>query len=1135
MTTTVSTTTSERTVTALRRRIGAVDAWTWAWIGLAAVTLLVVVGNDFGVFAPDTKPELYLNPDRLLRRSLSAWQPDPQLGQSNYNTGILPVAALMTGVQVLGLPPWLVQRLFMTALLLVGAVGMGTLVTQLTRQRGAGPWLAGVIYAWHPWVVVGAATLPVRLPHALVPWVLVFLHRAATGRDWRNAAWAALAYSAMAGINGGVVNLMMVVPVVVMVGWLVATRQVGVRPALASLVRVATLAIGMSLYWLLPSLVSIGGGAGSVLAATEAPAAIGRLSPASEVIRGMGMWTSYIVIDGQVENPEQLALLTSGAVVTAGFLLLATSMVALAAASRQIQSLCLAMGGIGIGLMLGLTTSGGPTPLGRALAWSFETFPTLAAFRTTNKWGSMLVLAVALAVGAGVGTARWRQLMALPAFAATPTFTVVGIAILVGVAAGPLLPGQLHPLQVPVPDYWFDAAASTDEIPGGDTTAGNGDAASVGDDVDRSNHRLLLLPGNAQTRYLWGHRGVDDLDTALFDHRSVVWRSTIPQGSAAATNMLTAFDVGLQQATLSPDGFVAHTRLLGADAALVRTDTDWLRNFGRPTSEVLADVTANPGIDVTTTFGPTASTRGIDAEVVDPDDPALTLVALPQPVPSARPLVAPLLVVGDATAIDPMVRAGLAVTDRPLLWVDDLSADALAAALDAGGHVVLTDTNRRRAWSISSVTDSHTPVLTATTPVAPSDQRSRTFDQATQTVAEPSAVTVTASPEPYAVIRRRAAGHPGLAYDANPLTGWQYGTQTDGIGGWIELASATPALVDDVQVVVGTSGKAITEVLVETEDRSVVVPVVDGSARAQIGEATDRIRVTIADTFGFSTAPATIQEVIVSGDPDVWRPLAPTLRLPMTLPFFATAAPDLVPALAAAPTTIVLSRLAGNPTDPFDDEEARLRRTWTMAWDMELDPAATVGSVVFPDDVPADVCREVALVGDGAVLHAVRAAPLTAAVAGEAVDVRGCGAAVELPAGTWTLAATDLVSIEHLGVGTAPPAATSRVPSAGPDDAAAVRTTTSPTSVRLRLPASATPTVVSSGQAWDPGWRAQANGIDLGAPITVDGWAAGWIVPPDVTDVVINFGPQRVTRLGQALALLTLGASLALALRRRRP
>lgn len=1106
----------------VRVRVASLDPWTWAWLGLGVVTLAVVVGNDFGVFAPDTKPELYLNPDRLLARSLSAWQRDPHLGQTNHNTGILPVAAAMAVLQGLGLPPWLLQRLVMVVMLLAGAVGMGMLVTRLTGQRGPGPWLAGAVYAWHPWVVVGAATLPVRLPHALLPWLLLATHRAVVTGTWRAAALAALAFAGMAGINGGIVNLMLVVPLVVLVAWLAATRQAPVRSAIGALGRIGTLAVGLSLYWLIPSMVSIGAGAGSVLAATEDPIAIGRLSPATEVVRGMGMWTSYIVIDGQVENPEQLALLTSGVVVAAGFLLVVLAVVALVGLDRQLQALVIAMGGIGVGLMMGLNPSGGTTPLGRSLTWAFEQWPALQAFRTTNKWGSMLVLAVALAIGGGLGTTRWRDASGTTAARGTAV-----AAALVALAAGPLVPGQLHPLQVPVPDYWFAAARATD------TTSQVGDGTDDGtkrDPADRSNHRLLFLPGNAQARYLWGHRGVDDLDTALFDDRSVVWRSTIPQGSPPATNALTTFDLGLQQATLGPDGTVAHTRLLGADQALVRTDTDWVRNHGRPTSDVLDDVRDTSGIEVTATFGPSAAERGLDPAVVAGSDPALTLVDLPEPVPVAMPLQDPLLVVGDAGAIDPLARLGLDPTLRPLLWVDDLDDEQMAAALAAGGDVVLTDTNHRRTWSISSVTDSHSPVLAATTEVADSDQRSRTLDPDTQTVALPGPVTVTASPDPYSVIRRRAAGHPGLAYDANPLTGWQYGTRTDGVGGWVELASRAPGMVNDVQVVVGTTGKAITEVRVTTDTRNVVVPVVDGSARAQVEEVTDTIRVTITDTFGFTTAPATIQEVLVSGDPDVWQPLAPTLRLPRTLAVRATSAVDLVPPMAAADTTIVLARLAGNPDDPFDDEEGRLRRTWTMPWGMTLVPEATAATVAFAGDVVAGECREIALVGDGSELHAVAAAPRRAATAGEPVAVEGCGAEVVLPASTWTLAATDLVSIDHLAIGTAEVEVDE---SAG--SIAAVRTTGSPTSAHVALPPTTVSTVVSSGQAWHPGWRATTTQGDLGPPIVVNGWAAGWIVPPGSPDVVIEFTPQRITRLGQWLSLASLGLAVTLAAVRRRP
>jgi arabinofuranan 3-O-arabinosyltransferase len=73
-----------------------------------------------------------------------------------------------------------------------------------------------------------------------------------------------------------------------------------------------------------------------------------------------------------------------------------------------------------------------------------------------------------------------------------------------------------------------------------------------------------------------------------------------------------------------------------------------------------------------------------------------------------------------------------------------------------------------------------------------------------------------------------------------------------------------------------------------------------------------------------------------------------------------------------------------------------------------------------------------------------------------------------------------------------------------------------------------------SGQAYDPRWRASVDGHDLGAPVLVDGYAAGWRVdlPGSRHVATIRYGPQRVTDAGLALSGLgILGCLLLLVLR----
>lgn len=1072
------------------------DPWVWAWLALIVITVAVVIGHDVGVFAPDTKPELYLNPDRLLGRALSAWQPDPHLGQTNYNTGIAPIAAAMAGLQALGIAPWMMQRLGMLAMLLGGAWGAARLTRELGGQGGAGPWLTGLVYAWHPWVVVGAATLPVRLPHALLPWLVLTTHRAVRRGGWGPAAAAALAYAAMAGINGGVVNLMLAPVVPAVAAWTAWTQRTGAWRAVLTVGRTGVLAIGMSLYWLVPSLIASGSSASTVVLATEDPVGVGRLSSPTEVIRGMGMWTQYVVIDGQIENVQQLAFLTSGVVGLATFGTVVAAVIALGHCSRHHR--VLAGGGLVAGVvgMIGLNDSGGRGPVGAGLEWLFTHVPVVAAFRTTHKVGTVFVLGVALAIGLGVAPTarRWRSRLRRAGLATLVLVVVVG--------AGPIVPGQLHPLHMDVPDYWDSASAALDQ-------------------PDRG--RLWLVPGNAATRYLWGYRGVDDLDTALFDDRHVVWRPTIPNGSRGAVNLLTAAGTRLNLGRLEPTALQNLAGLMGVDQLLARTDVDWVRTNGAPSSRVLDQ--ARAAGSVTTAFGPTGRERGLDPALVDPDDPALTVIGLdPATVVQGRALRAPLLVVGDAFGVAALDEE---LAGRPVLYVDDLTDAQLASAVEAGGEVVVTDTNHRRRWLVNGLADAYTPLLTADTDVIPAEQRARSLDPQDQTVALDLPVTISARAEPYALVHQRAAGRPEFAFDGDLDTIWQYGRKDGGVGGWWQLALPTPARVDEVRVLVDQTNKRITRLQLETSAGTSSHQVVDGVAVFPVDDDVQRLRLTIEETEGFTAAPAGIREVVVTSNDGLLEPVVPGARLPRTLPDrLASGGSDLA-GLADAPLRVVLTRLQGTPDDVFDDEEIRLRRRMEIGREATIPAGGVTATVRLADEVAAGTCQTVADIDD----VPLRVAPTTDAQGGEPVEAVGCSDDVTLPAEAVELLARPGHVIDRLELREVPDGPPTTV--AAPDVTVTSRNRTSMTVAT----ASDDPLVLSSGNARHSGWTARLDGsTDLGAPLLANGYAAGWIVPPGIHEVTIQFAPQGPTRLATwaSGATTLLAAGLVLWHRRRR-
>jgi len=90
---------------------------------LAYVPLLL---NDPGRVAADTKAYLYLDPVRLLAGAPYMWQPELGMGTvTHQNIGYLwPIGPFYVLGEGLGLPDWVVQRLWLGSILLLAGLGM---------------------------------------------------------------------------------------------------------------------------------------------------------------------------------------------------------------------------------------------------------------------------------------------------------------------------------------------------------------------------------------------------------------------------------------------------------------------------------------------------------------------------------------------------------------------------------------------------------------------------------------------------------------------------------------------------------------------------------------------------------------------------------------------------------------------------------------------------------------------------------------------------------------------------------------------------------------------------------------------------------------------------------------------------
>lgn len=1095
-------------------------------IGLA----VAVIATRAGVFTPDTRPDLYQRPGRFLVSALEAWVGGASgLGQANFNAGAAPVAAVVWVIRALGAPAWLSVRIWRLLLLFVAGWGIRRYLTVLLGRRltAAGRLLATVFWVANPYVIVAGSTTPILLPYALLPWtMLAFVHACRRPRSWRWPAAFALAFFAQTGLNAGVVPFFQLLALpahVVFARYVEGQRW---RQLLGVVARCGALAVAVSLYWLLPSFLASSTGAG-IAGSTESPRDVARTSSYAESGRLLGNWPLYGRAGDRLFLGDYTTYLTNPLVVLATFATpVAVGLVLWRARARE-RLLVVVLLATALPVMVGLFPPDDPYPAGRFLATVFDRVPASLAFRTTNKVGAVVVLAecLALALGVRAWERRTRSAGRRQRWAALAL-----VALLLVGGAAPLWNGGLYPLGYRIPQSWQDATAELDDH-----------------DHDR---RVLVVPGGTGGNYRWGMRSPDDLFPSLLG-RPVAVRNTVVGRGDPAGNFLSAFDTALAEGSLPDGALSAVARSLGASDVLVRSDllieeisgpvpTDVVRAAGDDPGLTLARRWGRRGTDtVPGRSGPAPRSGRGDAAI----HPLVTYrVAADEPVVRAVPASAQLLVDGDGAATVALAGAGLADGTQPMRLLGDLDRGSFAQAVRDGGRVVLTDTNRRRAWDINRVANATSPTLTATGDV---DAGNGATTTRWPDASERQTVSLLAGAR--RIVASRPAfglfpfGRPSNAFDGDPTTAWITGGFGTATGASIRVELDRPRTVQSVTVTPqDTEPSRITSVIVRVGGASVLQAVPPGGAPVTISfkpalvdevELTVRSQTAGANPVGIASIgvddlvvresarlPETYSELVSSAD-------APTRRAALDLPL-----------------DLVLARAQGQPRDGTDDEESQLDRDWSLpaprffTFRAELSAAGVPPAVVSAARAGRGTCVEVARL-DGA---PVRARVVSAA--GELDDgqvlLQGCEP-VRLDAGDhqlrtifgWRL---DRAVLSSVAGGDRVVSATGSRPETArraPRDTSLRVVDRSATRVDVQIGASRSGArLLRLGEAYDERWSLSVDGRDAGPPTVIDGYASGWRIDGRAHHLVATFGPQTAVDVTFAVSLVAVVGVVGVAL-----
>jgi arabinofuranan 3-O-arabinosyltransferase len=660
-------------------------------LGLAAASYVLALVQRPGTVVADTKVDLYVDASGFLADVASAWTPTGQLGHvfgGQYGGYLFPMAPWFAGGDALGIPTWIVHRLWLGTLFALAAYGVVRLLDELLdRPRGAPHVAAAVLFVLNPYVAVYANRISVSLlAYAALPWLLLAVHRGLRRpRDWRWPALFALVLTCTGGgVNAAVTGWLLLAPLM----FLVYERTLGGVPKGALkpfLLRLAPAVALANAWWVLPVLVHARYGL-DFLPFTEQPGTIWQTTSVTEALRLMSFWTSYIGLGfGGTLRPYASHgpdLLFSPFVVVPSLLVPALALGGFAWTRRWRYGpwfLILTL----VGLLVMVVGFPEGTPLRRAATFTYNHVGVVQFLRTTYKAGPLVALGLACLGGAAFGV-LWARLRSRT----RPLAALAGVA-LCAVAAWPLTSGTAPERQLAfdVPRHWEQAADEVDRLP-----------------PDR---RAMVLPGQLFAFYDWGGTW-DPILQSLAD-RPVAERWVVPFSDLRAVDLMWATDNLVTQERMRPGQLPPLLDLLGVGLVLTPADRDRSRSGSIGAVEA-ADVLGRDG----RSLGPLRRERAAAGRVrADSREPRIRMRPVRGGGGTVRLVRRALgtVVDGGAEGIAALAAFGGVDPSRGIAYAADLDASQIREAASAGAEIVVTDTNRRRAFTAARLRANTGPTL----------------------------------------------------------------------------------------------------------------------------------------------------------------------------------------------------------------------------------------------------------------------------------------------------------------------------------------------------------------------------------------------------------------------------------------
>jgi arabinofuranan 3-O-arabinosyltransferase len=314
----------------------------------------------------------------------------------------------------------------------------------------------------------------------------------------------------------------------------------------------------------------------------------------------------------------------------------------------------------------------------------------------------------------------------------------------------------------------------------------------------------------------------------------------------------------------------------GIRYVLLRSDLDYGRSGAARPIVVRQALTRSPGLRLVIGFGPE---RGGDAQDHSFVDNGLDVPVRMLEVFQVERPVAP-VVAYDAAAVTTVVGGPEALLDVAATGRLSPAPAVLAGDLPGGapmGHVVVTDTLRRREIAFGLPRDNVSSTLTATQPFtldSPAPDYLPRWARSRQTVVRHTGISAVSASSSWAdaasLTGSRPEHQPYAALDGDVTTSWRTPPTAPVVGQWLEVGLADPTVVSEVYVRIDPGADYVpTSITVRAglDQQTVDLAGVDVTVRLRGRHPVSRLRVIVDEAAQLRTGGAGvgISEVAIPG------------------------------------------------------------------------------------------------------------------------------------------------------------------------------------------------------------------------------------------------------------------------------